>query len=55
MCWLNLENACISHGQLYVARFRVGQTKNVFDFAKDVKPTIIVYSIIPKKNFFNSF
>ncbi|XP_037943171.1 ATP-dependent DNA helicase PIF1-like [Teleopsis dalmanni] len=43
VCDLNLENACFSHGQLYVACSRVGKPSALFVLAPDKKTKNIVY------------
>ncbi|XP_037931573.1 ATP-dependent DNA helicase PIF1-like [Teleopsis dalmanni] len=43
VCGLNLENACFSHGQLYVACSRVGKPSALFVLAPDKKTKNIVY------------
>lgn len=35
ICGLNLDNSCVSHGQLYVASSRVGKPSNLFALTKE--------------------
>ena len=43
VCGLNLRNPCFSHGQLYVASSRVGNSSNLFIYAPEGKTKNIVY------------
>lgn len=49
-CGINLTDSCFSHGQLYVACSRVGNSKNLFIYAADGKTANIVYNSVFKDN-----
>ncbi|XP_017473960.1 PREDICTED: ATP-dependent DNA helicase PIF1-like [Rhagoletis zephyria] len=48
VCGLNLENECLSHGQLYVAYSCVGKPSALFVFAPDNKTKNVVYNNVLK-------
>lgn len=45
-CGVNLQDACFSHGQLYVAFSRVGTSKNLYIYATESKTKNNVYKSI---------